>query len=270
MAKAKIVKEIVEGVASSLSGKAAKGVSKRVKTPSQVKPKVKRLNPSPSKKAEISGGAEIAKPKSGQQQASKAPAKNVSRKPVTPAQVAERLEAKGKTTGYLRGKESFPQSKPKAKPEPKGVKEGEYRPTITPMKSKPTTPLPTKVMGSHPGLKRKVAAAAVVGGAGIGIAKQEKERREAILSEGKPTIENQAASGQLDTKGKEAETPQTSVKVSPQQIEKDTVSFVETKGGSYPVFKKDSSSASLWREAYATAKESGDNVFEFNGLKYKV
>lgn len=52
--------------------------------------------------------------------------------------------------------------------------------------------------------------------------------------------------------------------------ESDVVDTVETKGGDYNVYKKDSAMAQSFRDAYTVAKKSGAKVFNWNGLKYKV
>ena len=55
-----------------------------------------------------------------------------------------------------------------------------------------------------------------------------------------------------------------------QQVNMDTVGVVTTKGGNFNIFKKNSASAHAFREAFAQAKEAGDRVFTFGGLRYAV
>lgn len=45
---------------------------------------------------------------------------------------------------------------------------------------------------------------------------------------------------------------------------------VETKGGSYPVFKKDSINASEFRSAFSAARKAGKTSFSFGGRKYST
>ena len=46
------------------------------------------------------------------------------------------------------------------------------------------------------------------------------------------------------------------------------VSTVKTKGGDYPVYKKDSGKAKNFRETFAAAKKAGKATFEWDGRKY--
>ena len=45
---------------------------------------------------------------------------------------------------------------------------------------------------------------------------------------------------------------------------------VETKGGSYPVYKKDSTNASEFRSAFSAARKAGKSSFSFAGRKYST
>ena len=55
-----------------------------------------------------------------------------------------------------------------------------------------------------------------------------------------------------------------------QQVNMDTVGVITTKGGNFAIYKKNSASAHAFREVFAQAKEAGDEVFTFGGLRYAV
>ena len=124
------------------------------------------------------------------------------------------------------------------------------------------------------GMGRKLAAGAAVA-TGLGIAAsqngQQGARTRAELqnknaSKGSvKSLENAAASGEVD-----AEAAAPSVTIPEAQFKRDVVDYVHTKGGDYPIFRKNSDSAMTWRNTYATAKKNGESTFTFNGLKYKV
>jgi hypothetical protein len=127
---------------------------------------------------------------------------------------------------------------------------------------------------SKTGTGRKLATGAAVA-AGLGIAAsrngQQGDRTQVEPLNKKTSVgstespENAAASGEIDA---EAATP--SVTIPEAQFKKDVVDYVHTKGGDYPIFRRNSDSAMTWRNTYATAKKNGESTFTFNGLKYKV
>jgi len=127
---------------------------------------------------------------------------------------------------------------------------------------------------SKTGTGRKLAAGAAVA-AGLGIAAsrngQQGDRTQVESLNKKTSVgstqspENAAASGEVD-----AEAVAPSVTIPEAQFKKDVVDYVHTKGGDYPIFRRNSDSAMTWRNTYATAKKNGESTFTFNGLKYKV
>jgi hypothetical protein len=48
------------------------------------------------------------------------------------------------------------------------------------------------------------------------------------------------------------------------------VKTVQTGGGAYPVYKKNSAKAASFRDAFASARKDGKKEFEWNGRKYNT
>lgn len=82
----------------------------------------------------------------------------------------------------------------------------------------------------------------------------------------------------MEARRKSNKTPKapTKVKVSVKKATKPTktgdkpVKTVKTRGGNYPVYKKSSSSAMSFREAFKAARKSGKAVFTWRGRKYNT
>jgi len=58
------------------------------------------------------------------------------------------------------------------------------------------------------------------------------------------------------------------VKKHPRSPASPPVSSVKTKGGDYPVYKKDSGAAQSFRTAFAAARKEGKKTFTWNGRSY--
>lgn len=53
-----------------------------------------------------------------------------------------------------------------------------------------------------------------------------------------------------------------------QSLTRDKTGSVQTKGGTYNVYKKDSSAAKSFRSAFSDARKAGKKTFTWNGKKY--